>query len=61
MNHSEKLTFNSHCIQIPHDHDQTMWICPSCYDSDKLEVKSIKDTIIQPVMNIAVQSRYPLS
>ena len=36
INHSKKLTFNTHCIQIPHDHEQTVWIGPSSYDSDKI-------------------------
>ena len=36
MNHSKKLTFNSHCIQIPHDHEQTVQICPSGYASNKI-------------------------
>ena len=35
MNCSKKLTFNSHYIQIPHDHEQTVWIGPSGYGSDK--------------------------
>ena len=33
INCSKKLTFNSHYIQTPHDHEQTMWIGHSSYDS----------------------------
>ena len=29
------MTFKRHCIQIPCDHKQTMWIGPSGYDSVK--------------------------
>ena len=36
MNHSKKSTFNSHCVQIPHKHEQSMWIGPSSYDSEKI-------------------------
>ena len=35
MNCSKKLTFNSHYIQTPYDHEQTIWIGTSSYDSDK--------------------------
>ena len=36
MNHSKKSTFNSHCVEIPHDHEQSVWIGPSGYDSDNI-------------------------
>ena len=35
MNHSKKSTFISYCMQSPHDHEQSMCIGPSSYDSDK--------------------------
>ena len=59
MNHSKKSTFNSHYIKIPQDHEQTIQIGPSGYDSKKLQDKNIEDTVIQPLMNITMQSRYP--
>ena len=37
MNHSKKSTFNGHCMQIPHNHEQSMQIGPSGYDSDKIK------------------------
>ena len=30
------MTFNSHYAQTPHDHEQTIWIGPSGYGSDKI-------------------------
>ena len=35
MNWSNKLTFKSHHIHTLHNHEQTMWIGHSGYDSDK--------------------------
>ena len=35
INHS-KMTLNHHCIQIPHEQEETVWIGPSSYDSDKI-------------------------
>ena len=35
INCSKKLTFNSHYVQTPHDHEQTVQIGHSSYDSDK--------------------------
>ena len=34
MNHSKKSTFNSHCMQSPHDHEQSVQIGPSSCDCD---------------------------
>ena len=35
INHIKKSTFNSHCGQIPHKHEQSVQIGPSSYNSDK--------------------------
>ena len=34
MNCSKKSTFESYYVQTPHDHEQTMWIGHTGYDSD---------------------------
>ena len=30
------MTFNSHYVQTPHNHETTIQIDPTCYDSDKI-------------------------
>ena len=59
MNHSKKSTFNSHCIQILHNHEQSILIGPRAMIVTKLEGKSIEDTVKKPLINITMQSRYP--
>ena len=54
MNHSKKSTFYSHCIQIPHDHMQSVQIGSAVMTVTKLEGKSIEDTVTQPLMNITM-------
>ena len=60
MNCSKKLTFNSPYTLTPHDHEQTMQIVHSSYDSDKTRRQNIEDTVIQSLINVTMQSRYPL-
>ena len=37
MNNRRKSSFNSHCMQNPHEHEQSMQIGPSSYDSDTIK------------------------
>ena len=61
MNHNKKSTFNSHYIQIPHKHEQTMQIGPhGGYDSDKIRRQKHRRHCHTPSHEYhAMQSRYP--
>ena len=46
-------------MQNPHEHEQSMQIGPSRYDSDTIKRQNIEGTIKQSFMNTTMQNRYP--
>ena len=60
MNHSKKLTFNSHYMQTQYDHKQTLMIDHRSYDSDKNRRQKHRRHCHKSLMNVTMQSRYPM-